>query len=154
MFYKINNQKRGGKHTIVTTVKWQKNKFDLKKMKYNYIIKMTLYDPGYNILKKDLTFVMNSYLEKEESKLKYGSPFLHEDVKQDEKGRYYIISDYSKRKDKKFYLKHYPRKRLLETYKRKNIREENDAKYKASLFDEYQEKNRRKKNGRRWLDWI
>ena len=37
----------------------------------------------------------------------------NKDVKQDEKGRYYIISDHSRRKDQKFYLIHYPRKRLL-----------------------------------------
>ena len=64
---------------------------------------------------------------------------------------YYIISDHSKRKDQKFYLKHYPRKRLLTmhdfTPKEKKMREEvkniknvRDANYKVFLFHLYRDK--------------
>ena len=42
--------------------------------------------------------------------------FLPKDVKQDDGARYYVISDDSNRRDRKFYLKHYSRKRLLEKH--------------------------------------
>ena len=63
-----------------------------------------------------ITKGIDDSLKEEENELIYGTPFLHKDVKQDEKGRYYVISDDSNRRDRKFYLNHYPRKRLLEKY--------------------------------------
>ena len=63
----------------------------------------------------NLVFEIHQYLVKEENELKYGVPFLHNQVEKDKKGRSYIISDLSRRKDKKFYLNHYPKKKLLST---------------------------------------
>ena len=88
---------------------------------------------------------------------------MHKEVKQGEKGRYYIISDHSRRRDKKFYLKHYPRKRLLAmhdfTPKEKEMREDiknvKIAKYKALLFAIYQEKrdDRKREEEDGWIGY-
>ena len=59
-------------------------------------------ESGYKLSDLSLVFAIHQYLVKEENELKYGAPFLHRDEK-DEKERFYIISDHSRRKDKKFY---------------------------------------------------
>ena len=50
--------------------------------------------------------------EEEENELRYHAPFLHKEVKQDEKGRYYIISDYSRIRDKKILFKTLSKKKI------------------------------------------
>ena len=65
---------------------------------------------------EEITKGIDDSLKEKENKLIYGTPFLPKDVKQDDKGRYYVISDDSNRKDRKFYLKHYSRKRLFEKH--------------------------------------
>ena len=76
----------------------------------------------------EINNIINNNLEEEENELRYQTPFLHRDVKKDEKGRPYILSDHSRRKDQKYYLKQYPSKRLLAmhdfTPKEKKMREE------------------------------
>ena len=76
---------------------------------------------------KEIIKDIDEALEKEENEIWYQAPFLLKDVKKDDKGRPFIISDHSGR-DQKYYLKHYPRKRLLAmhdfTPEEKKIREE------------------------------
>ena len=99
-----------------------KNKIEKVIGEYKYFKMITLYDEfiyeveciknwyecGNYQSDEDLIVGIDLYLKEEENKLRYGAPFSHKNVKQDEKGRCYIISDHSRRRDKKFYLKHYP----------------------------------------------
>ena len=53
---------------------------------------------------REIVNCINDDLEEEENELRYQAPFLHRDVKKNEKGRPYIIFDHSRRKDKKFFF--------------------------------------------------
>ena len=76
------------------------------------------YDYGYvfHMLNEKIGKSIDDSLKEEETELIYGTPFSPKDVKKDEKRRSYVISDDSNRRDRKFYLKHYPTKRLLEKH--------------------------------------
>ena len=81
-------------------VKYYDFNFKIEKLRERYG-----YDYGnvFHMLNEKKTKGIDDSLEEEENELIYGPPFLPKDVKKDEKGRSYVISDNSNRRDRKFY---------------------------------------------------